>query len=986
MKKGFKEVPARFDFGKNERRLLDWWYRSGVVERYLKRNQNSKKRFSFLDGPITANNPMGVHHAWGRTLKDLYQRYKNMQGFKQRFQNGFDCQGLWVEVEVEKEKGFASKKDIQKYGIAKFVEDCKARVRKYSKIQTKQSIRLGYFMDWDNSYYTMSEENNYMIWHFLKRCWQEGNIYKGTDSVPWCPRCGTAISQQEMSEGGYQKRTHKAVYLRFPVVRGGKVSRDEFLLVWTTTPWTIPADTLVAVHPKIKYAQVEFEGKRYWLAKKLLRRVFDKRPAIHKVLSGEELVEKEGIDRYLAPFDDLPIIKRVSKSPHFHRLILAEELVNEEEGTGLVHIVPGAGTEDHRLTKQLGWLDVIFPVVDEEGSYIKGYGFLSGKNAKKHPEIVIEHLKKKEGGAYLFKTKDYTHSYPICWRCKTELIWRLVDEWYIAMDKKDKGDGKTLRERMIEVAKKIRWLPEFGLKRELDWLKNMGDWMISKKRFWGLALPIWECECGHFEVIGSKEELKKRAVEGWEEFEGHTPHRPWIDKVKIACSLCGQKMSRVADVGNPWLDAGIVPFSTLIDPKSGKVSYLDDKKYWRRWYPADFITECFPGQFRNWFYSLIAMATVLEDSRPFKTVLGHALVRDEKGEEMHKSKGNAIWFDEAAEKMGVDTMRWLYARQNPEFNLNFGYQVADEVRRQFILLYWNTYRFFITYSNLNGWRPKGGFSLLGTSLGVLDRWILSKLEATKKKVGERLDDYHHHEALAAIEEFLEDLSLWYVRRSRERVNPNNPDKKDRQACLSTLFYVLKQLSLVLAPFIPFLTETVWQNLHGFGGNWSAEDSVHLQDWPKVEEKLIDKRLEERMAFVREVVSLGHAIRKEKQIKVRQPLRKFEIQNLKFEIDEELVQLIKDELNVKEVGFEVGRGRLKVKLDTKITPELAAEGEARELIRQIQVLRRQKGLKVTDKITIFAPSWPKKWEREILVRTNAVRIQKAARLEIKTSGL
>ena len=968
------------DFVSNERKILDWWYQSGVVKKYLEKNKNAKKRFSFLDGPITANNPMGVHHAWGRTLKDLYQRYRNMQGFKQRFHNGFDCQGLWVEVEVEKEKGFKTKKDIEKYGIDKFVQDCKNRALKYSRIQTKQSIRLGYFMDWENSYYTMSEENNYMIWHFLKKCWQEGLIYKGNDAVPWCPRCGTAISQQEITEGGHHLRTHEAVFMRFPVVKNGQLQENEFLLVWTTTPWTIPADTLVAIHPEITYAQVEFEGKKYWLAEKLIKNAFGKTIKPTKTLSGEQLIKKEKITHYQAPFDDLPIIEKLKNNPHFHAVVLSKDLVNEEEGTGMVHIVPGAGTEDHLLVKkELGWNDVIFPVVDEEGNYLSGYGFLTGKNAKNDPHLVINYLKEKDQGKYLFKTAPYTHPYPVCWRCGTELIWRLVDEWYIAMDKKT-STGKTLRERMIAVAKKIRWIPEFGLKRELDWLRNMGDWMISKKRFWGLALPIWQCSCGHFEVIGSREELKERAVEGWEEFSGHTPHRPWIDKIKIKCPRCGRLMERIPDVGNPWLDAGIVSFSTLIDPKTGKVSYLSDKKYWRQWFPADLVLECFPGQFRNWFYSLIAMATLLEDTNPYKTLLGHALVRDEKGEEMHKSKGNAIWFDEAAEKIGVDTMRWLYARQDPEFNLNFGYHVADEVRRQHLLVYWNSFRFFQTYRQLNHWSSSSSF-LKKANLSLLDKWILSRLESTKKTVTAKLDDYHHQEALWAIEKFLDDFSTWYIRRSRERVNPNNTDKSDKNNCLATLEYVLKEITLLLAPFIPFLTETVWQALLE-NKIWQVNDSVHLQNWPPVAEKFINPQLEEKMAFVREIASLGHALRKEKQIKVRQPLAAVTITNSQFPLGKELKQLLKEELNVKKIMAKTGTGKLTVSLDTKITPELAAEGETRELIRQIQLLRRQAGLNLDDKITVFAPHWSQSWEKEILAKTGAIAIKKGKELRIK----
>jgi len=979
-KKTFKSVKTNLDFVENEKKLLDWWYKSGLVKKYLNKNQNSNKRFSFMDGPITANNPMGVHHAWGRSLKDLYQRYKNMKGFAQRFQNGFDCQGLWVEVEVEKEKGFKTKKDIEEYGVENFVNDCKARVLKYSKVQTEQSKRLGYFMDWDNSYYTMSEENNYMIWYFLKKLHNQNCLYKGHDSVPWCPRCGTAISHHEIATEGYKQLTHESVYMRFPVIKNGQLEKGEFLLVWTTTPWTIPADTLVAVSPEIEYALVEFEGKKYWLAKNLIEKTFKQNLTPIKVATGQDLIEKEGVSHYQAAFDDLPIIANIAKnSPnHFHALVLAKDLVNEEEGTGLVHIVPGAGTEDHQLAKNLGWQDIIFPVVDETGAYIDGYGQLTGQNAKEKPKLVINYLKEKHNGLYFFTSRSYTHSYPVCWRCGTELIWRIVDEWYISMDQKW-SDGQSLREKMIKVAKNISWLPKFGLKRELDWLNNMEDWLISKKRYWGLALPIWQCQCGHFQVIGAKEELKQKAIEGWDKFNGHTPHKPWIDEVKIKCDQCGKKMSRVPDVGNPWLDAGIVNFSSLIDPKTGKISYLTDKEYFKKWFPADFITECFPGQFRNWFYSLIAMSTALENRQPTKTILGHASVRDEKGDEMHKSKGNAIWFDDAADKMSVDVMRWLYARQNPEFNLNFGYKIADEVRRQFIFLFWNSYRFFVTYAQLNNWQTDEAHQ---ESDNKLDQWIVSRLENTKNQVEKNLDRFHHHLAIGEIEQFLNDLSLWYVRRSRNRVNPVNNNKKDLNCCLATLYYCLRQISLLLAPFIPFLTETIWQALAGNGNNWQVNDSIHLVAWPIVNKKAINQNLEKQMAFVRNIVNLGHSLRKESQIKVRQPLAKLTVHQADFKLDSDLLDLAKDELNVKEIKINLGAGQIKVELDTKITAELEAEGQAREIIRQIQIERKEQKLNLDDKIIIYLPSWPDKWENEIKQRVGAKEIRKAKEFKIK----
>jgi len=973
-RKKLQSVESKPNFAKQEHKWLKYWHEKGIVNQYLHKNDKSKKYFSFLDGPITANNPMGVHHAWGRTYKDIFQRYKNMQGFKQRFQNGFDCQGLWVEVEVEKEKGFKTKKDIESYGIDKFVKDCKRRIKKYSQIQTNQSERLGYFMDWDHSYYTMSEENNYMIWHFLKKCWQDGLIYKGEDSVPWCPRCGTAISQHEMDAEGYKQITHEAIFMRFPVIKNGKLLKNEFLLVWTTTPWTIPADTLVAVHPEINYALVESGNKKYWLAKSLVSKIFAHHYNILKSINGNDLIAKEKITHYQAPFDKLPIIKKVAQSPHFHQIVLAKDLVNEEEGTGLVHIVPGAGTEDYQLVKkELQWNEVIFPVIDEAGNYVQGYGNLSRKNAKKHPEIIIDYLKKSQ---YLLKTEKYTHSYPTCWRCKTELIWRLVEEWYISMDKKDKN-GQSLREKMIAASKKIHWIPDFGRKRELDWLQNMHDWLISKKRYWGLALPIWECpKCGYFEVVGGKEELEKKAIKGWEKFKNHTPHRPWVDEVKIRCPKCGATMNRIRDVGNPWLDAGIVSFSTLLDPKTGKVSYLTDKKYWQKWYPADLILECFPGQFRNWFYSLIAMATELDNSPPTKTIFGHALVYDEKGEEMHKSKGNTIWFDEAAEKMGVDVMRWMYAQQNPEINLNFGYQAADKVRRQFHLLLWNTYRFFIAYYGLFG---KINSKVI-PSQNILDRWIISCLNQLIQKITQSLDNYNIQKASLAIQGFTENLSLWYVRRSRNRVAPHNQNTKDRDACLTTLKEVFTILSKLSAPFVPFLSEEIYQNLSG------GKQSVHLENWPKSNQLLINKEVEEKMILIREICALGHAARKKAGIKVRQPLKKFKVQSSKFKVNKEFTNLIKEELNVKEVVFERGRGEIKVKLDIKITPKLRAEGEAREIIRKIQSARKKTQLSPQQLISVYLPNWPKEYEKEIKKRAGVSIIKNGKKFKIISNNV
>lgn len=965
----FKPVSPKVDFPKLERELLQRWYKEGIVDKYLKKNNSSKKKFSFLDGPITANNPMGVHHAWGRTYKDFWQRFWNMQGYKQRFQNGFDEQGLWVEVEVEKELGLKNKKDIENLipgdkfkSLEKFINLCKERVKKFSAVQTEQSKRLGYFMDWDNSYHTSSDENNYAIWSFLKVVNDKGWLYKGRDSVPWCPRCGTAISQHEILTEEYKEITHDTVFFKLSV----EGEDNLFLLVWTTTPWTIPANVAVGLNDKYSYGiwKDQASNERYVF---LYTGEEGKQPVRPGGLSleawvmnksGRTLKFEESISnkkllsfKYKGPFDDFEIVKvaKTENAEAFHRVINAGKVVIDLEGTGLLHVAPGAGEEDFKLAKK-NHLPVIAPI-EEDASYVVNMGEFTGKNAKKHPEIIIDYLKEKDNGKFLLKVEKYTHRYPTCWRCKKELVWRVVDEWYIAMDKKDKS-GKTYREEMVEVAKKITWMPDWGEDRELDWLKNMHDWLISKKRYWGLSLPIWECnKCGNFEVIGSRDDLKNKAVEGWKEFEGNSPHRPWVDQVKIKCSKCGEITSRIPDVGNPWLDAGIVPFSTM--PKD--------------WFPADFITESFPGQFKNWFYSLIAMSTAFVNREPFKRILGFGSVKDSKGEEMHKSKGNAIEFNEASDKAGVDVMRWLYLRTNPEHNVNFGYGVLDELRRLFLIKLWNVYSFFVTFANLYKWKPQKKLVNDFLPKNDIDRWILSRMSGNVKNItyGDEEDpkndrgivNYNAYDAMGNVEIFIfVDLSNWYVRRIRGRVDGD--DEKSRNEALQTLWIVLTEYSKVLAPFIPFMSDEIYTNLV------SESQSVHLEGWPTSNNLWRDKYLESEMELAREIVELAHAKRKELEIKVRQPLAELEVKNAKLIIREGIVDLIKDEINVKKVSFEKGKGEMTVALDTNITKELKSEGEAREIIRSIQEERKKLGTKLDEKVNVVLEYWPKEFEEEI----------------------
>ena len=865
----FKPVPSKVDFVRMEKDLLEWWDERGIVDKYLHRNDGSGKRFSFVDGPITANNPMGVHHAWGRTYKDVFQRYKTMQGFEQRYQNGFDGQGLWIEVNVERDLGMKSKTDIEDFGVDKFVELCKERVRRFADVQTRQSIRLGYWMDWDNSYHTMSDENNYTIWHFLKVCHQNGYIYEGRDVMPWCPRCGTGISHHEIVTEGYKDITHPSLYVRFPLLdRPG-----EALLIWTTTPWTLAANVSVAVHPDLAYVKARVHGTAPDGGDEtlyILRSRLDVLKAEYEVIEEVQGAELNGL-RYEGPFDDLPAQRGVE-----HRVILWDE-VSPSDGTGLVHSAPGAGEEDYALGKEHG-LPSIAPL-DEFGVFVDGFGQLTGMSVFDVPKPIYDSLRSK---GIFYRLDQITHRYPVCWRCDTELVFRLVNEWFISMD--------SLRSQIAEVTKKITWIPEFGLDRELDWLKNMDDWMISKKRYYGLALPIYKCaQCGEFDVIGSEVELKERSVQGWDEFEGHSPHRPWVDAVKVECTECGALVSRIKDVGNPWLDAGIVPFSTL--------KYRHDKDYWRQWFPADLISESFPGQFRNWFYSLLTMSTVLEDTEPFLTNFAFATLMDEKGEEMHKSKGNSIEFEEGADKMGVDSMRWMYCATNPASNLLFGFNRVHDTRRRMLIPLWNVYSFFTTYANIDGYDPSIP-APPAAQRPELDRWIVSEMHQLIRSTTAALDAYEPQTAVREIDEFVGRLSNWYVRRSRRRFWKSEVDS-DKISAFATLHECLTTLAKLMAPFTPFMAEEIYQNIGRSGGR----ESVHLEDWPTVDESLIDTRLGDATRLAVRLSGLGRAARSKAGIKVRQPVSRvaFKLRSPEERaLLDQVADQVKDELNAKEI--------------------------------------------------------------------------------------
>jgi isoleucyl-tRNA synthetase len=866
-----------------------------------------------------------------------------------RYQNGFDCQGLWVEVEVEKELKLGSKRDIENLvpgdpfaSIDRFVQLCKDRVNKFARIQTEQSIRLGYWMDWDRdedwqkppderrSYFTMSDENNYTIWSFLKKCHSRDLVYKAYDAMPWCPRCAVGLSEMEMKDD-YQLVADRSVFVRFPL----KDRPGENLLVWTTTPWTLTSNVAAAVNPDLTYLKVRHKDQLYYVAKgaftahrreeefkrkewvdgvpklKTLEQIFKEKGGseIEGEISGREMLGWT----YDGPFDELTaqqepfgfpdeiatVVRRQGWGPdqparNLHRVIAWKD-VGEGEGTGIVHIAPGCGREDFQLGREQQ-LAFVAPL-DENGNFLPGFGPLEGKYAvaPATTQWIIDNLKEK--GAFLAEEK-YPHSYPHCWRCKTAVLFRLVDEWFI---------GMSWREEIMKICHDIRWIPDFGLQRELDWLKNMGDWMISKKRFWGLALPIWVCdECDWFDVIGGRDELRQRAVSGWTEFAGHSPHRPWIDLVKVRCDKCGAQASRIPDVGNPWLDAGIVPLSTM--------KYNTDREYWAKWFPADFITESFPGQFRNWFYSLLAMSTMMVDRAPFRVLLGHGLVRDQWGRPMSKSGGNSIQFEDAADcgytiknpkgiqeshpPMGADVVRWLYSRQNPAPNLNFGPEPANEVHSTLIMKFWNTYAFLCNYAGLDGFDPAAPQVPVKDRRDI-DRWILSELQKLIQKAHKEFSDFNVHVFCLEAEDFVDDrLSNWYVRRNRPRFWKSEQGA-DKLAAYQTLYTVVFTLAKLFAPIIPFLTEAMYQNLK----STADAESVHHCAYPAADASLIDEDLSADMESLLRLVSLGSAARNLVKIKVRQPLNELRIQPGN-EHDRRAVERfddqIREELNLKRV--------------------------------------------------------------------------------------
>ncbi len=887
----FPSFPDKPDHNHLELEILDLWEREGTFEKLRGLNRGGP-RFSFVDGPVTANKSLAVHTAWGRTLKDVFQRYKALRGFDQRYQNGFDCQGLWIEVGVERELGLNSKRDIEEYGLAEFARKCREKVIWSATELTRGCVRLGQWMDWGNDYYTFSDTNIEYIWRFLKLMHAQGKLYLGHRSTEWCPRCGTSISQHELSQGGvYQDKSDPSLFVRFPLdERPG-----ESLVVWTTTPWTLPANVAAAVKPDAEYGLRE-NGE--WVA--TARYPTDR---FVQRLAGADLVGWG----YRGPFDDLPPSAEVN-----HRVILWDE-VSLDEGTGIVHIAPGAGQEDFELGR-VHDLPVLMPV-DESGRFYDSYGWLHGLSTTEAADQIVGRL--AETG-FLLEAGLYSHRYPHCWRCDTPLIWRVTDDWLIAVD--------DLRPKLLAANETVEWTPAYMGKRMDDWLRNMGDWNISRRRYFGLPLPFYPCECGHLNVVGSKGELIERAVSGIEQLE--ELHRPWIDEVVIACEVCGTDVRRVSEVGDVWLDAGIVPFSTLgwENPTWIENGYatgaskgisgadLPDHAYWEQWFPAEWVSEM-REQIRLWFYSQLFMSVALVGRAPFRKVLGYEKMLDEQGREMHGSWGNMIEAEDAFTRMGADVIRWQCAAQPSNQSLLFGFGPAHEIKRRLLTL-WNSSRFLADYANIGGWRPDQDDLVSGPSgeLQPLDRWLVARTDALVRETEEAYESWQAPNVVRAFDAFVEDVSNWYIRRSRRRFWDGD------EVAFCALWYALVQGIRVVSPVMPFLSDHLWRALTA--PCEQAPESVFLAGWPAVQEP--DATLVAEVAELRRVVELGRQARSAAGIGLRQPLRALVVEgaSLAESHSDELLE----ELRVKEVVFGlVDASELKVKPNLRLLgPKLGAE--------------------------------------------------------------
>lgn len=858
-----RKESSKPNFVANEKEMLKFWKDNECFKKLVEKNRG-KTRFKFLDGPITANNRCGVHHIWGRTLKDITIKYNALKGRDCQYQNGFDAQGMWVEVNVEKELGLNGKPEIVKYGIDNFTNKCMERVKYFAGEITKQSIRMGQWMDWENSYFTNTDNNILSIWHFLKVCHEKGYIVKKNRPMAWCPRCGTSLSEHEMA-GSYHDVTHTAIFAKFPVA-----NKDFKMLAWTTTPWTLSANTALAVNPDFDYVKIfTKETKETLVLCKDTLKVIKEDYDVLETFKGSELV---GLT-YETCFPEL-------EAQQFEHKVLPWDEVDDKEGSGVVHIAPGCGQEDFELGKKYNLPE--YCPIDEQGVMLENTGFLANKKTTEVVDLVVNRLKADNKLYYAHK---YTHSYPYCWRCKTDLVYKLISTWYIALD--------DLRPQLLKAIDSVTFQPEYGKKRMQDWLNNMGDWNISRSRFYGLPLPFYVCpKCGKLHVVGSIEELSKLAINPEDIAKIPNLHRPWIDDIKIKCTSCGETVERVKEVGDCWLDAGITPFSTK--------KYFEDKEFFKNNFPSDYVCEMVE-QIKLWFYSMLVMSVVLTGVAPYKKIVTHQYVKDENGEEFHKSGGNALDSDIVADKVGADTIRYLYAGAPITNDMRFGFTLTDEARRK-LMNFWNAYIFYNTYACIDN-PDVENFKPDFDNLNLTDRWLVEKVN---KFVSDSDKNYAENKSYVIVKDFenlVDEVTNFYIRVNRKRFWKSE-NKTDQLSAYWCLYFALKNMLIVMAPIIPFMTDYIWQNLVR-SSEKNAPISVMLSDFPTPLSQVKDSGVVDDVTLARNVIAMALRLRNEKSLKIKQPLKTLYILGDK-KVDsavKRLEDIVKDELNIKNIEYE-----------------------------------------------------------------------------------
>ena len=867
----YKQVPTSLNFVDREKAVEKFWEDNNIFKKSMEHRKEGET-YTFYDGPPTANGKPHIGHVETRTIKDMIPRYRTMKGYMVPRKAGWDTHGLPVELEVEKLLGLDGKEQIEEYGLAPFIDKCKESVWKYKGMWEDFSRTVGFWADMDNPYVTYDDNFIESEWWALKTIWDKGLLYKGFKIVPYCPRCGTPLSSHEVAQG------YKAVKERSAIVRFKVKGEDAYFLAWTTTPWTLPSNVALCVNPEETYLKVKAaDGYTYYIAKaladKVLGRLAEEGKDAYEVLEtyvGKDLEYKEYEPLYKCAGD---AAEKQKKKAHF---VTCDGYVTMTDGTGIVHIAPAFGEDDSRIGRNYGLPFVQF--VDGKGDLTAETPY-AGKFVKDADPLVLKDL---DAEGKLFDAPKFEHDYPFCWRCDTPLIYYARESWFIKMT--------AVKDDLVRNNKTINWIPaSIGEGRFGNWLENIQDWGVSRNRYWGTPLNIWECECGHQHSIGSREELYK--MSGNEKAKTVEFHRPYIDEITITCPECGKQMKRVPEVIDCWFDSGAMPFAQHHYP-------FENKDLFEQQFPADFISEAV-DQTRGWFYSLLAESTLLFNKAPYKNVIVMGHVQDENGQKMSKSKGNAVDPFNALETYGADAIRWyFYTSSAPWLPKRFSGKAVQEGQRKFMGTLWNTYAFFVLYANIDNF-DASKYTLEYDKLPVMDKWLLSKLNSTVAEVDSNLDQYRIPEAAKALQDFVDEMSNWYVRRSRERFWAKGMEQ-DKINAYMTLYTALVNICKAAAPMIPFMTEDIYQNLVR-SNDASAPESIHLCDFPVVNKDHIDKKLEEDMEDVLDAVVMGRACRNEAAIKNRQPISRMYIKS-DFTLSEFYQEIIEDELNVKEVVF------------------------------------------------------------------------------------